>query len=289
MKVSIVTISFNQARFLEHGIRSVISQGYDDLEYIVVDPGSTDGSREIINRYQDRISKIIFEPDNGPADGLNKGFRNSTGDVLAFVNADDFLLSGALTKVAHVFSNSPDIDVVYGNGYVINAENRILRRIVADPFNLRRFLHGCVTFIQPSMFIRRDAFFSVGGFNVDNKTCWDAELLAELGKTGKKIVRLNAYLSAFRIHDSSISGSGRMRERYLADWERIFRRISGRPRGWHDTLFRIAARLEKWALNPAGLAIHIFDKLYPQAIRTLSSDLLKSMSEAYQQVRNADE
>ncbi len=268
--ISIITISFNQSAYLEQAIRSVIRQGYNDLEYIVIDPGSTDGSREIIKKYQEKISKIIFEPDNGPADGLNKGFRKSTGDILAFVNADDFLLPGALEKVAKVFSGSPEIDVVYGNGYVVDAENRILRRVVADPFNLRRFLHGCVTFVQPSMFIRRDAFFSVGGFNVDNKTCWDAELLAELGNTGKKIVRLNAYLSAFRIHSSSITGSGRMQEHYLVDWERIVRRISGRPRGWYDTLFRTAARLEKWALNPAGLAIHTFDKLYLQAMRTLS-------------------
>jgi len=88
MRVSIVTISYNQARFLEQAIRSVINQDYPDIEYIVVDPGSTDGSRGIIEKYQNRIDKIIFDPDEGPADGLNKGFAHATGDIFGFINAD---------------------------------------------------------------------------------------------------------------------------------------------------------------------------------------------------------
>ena len=93
MKVSIVTISFNQARFLRRAITSVLSQDYPDIEYIVVDPGSTDGSREIINAYGPRLASVIFDPDDGPADGLNRGFQLATGDVLAYINADDALLT----------------------------------------------------------------------------------------------------------------------------------------------------------------------------------------------------
>src|SRR6202171_6644991 len=95
-RVSIVTISFNQAPFLERAIRSVVEQDYPDIEYIVVDPGSTDGSRDIIERYRSRISQVIYEPDHGPADGLNKGFASATGDIFGSINADDAFLPGAV-------------------------------------------------------------------------------------------------------------------------------------------------------------------------------------------------
>ena len=85
MIISIVTLSYNQAEFLERAIRSVVEQDYADIEYIVVDPGSTDGSREIIERYRDRISTVILDPDDGPADGLNKGFAAATGDIFAYI------------------------------------------------------------------------------------------------------------------------------------------------------------------------------------------------------------
>jgi glycosyltransferase involved in cell wall biosynthesis len=88
MKISVVTVSFNQAAFLERAIRSVIDQGYKNLEYIIVDPGSTDGSREIIERYRNYFTQVILSPDDGPADGLNKGFAHATGDICAYVNSD---------------------------------------------------------------------------------------------------------------------------------------------------------------------------------------------------------
>ena len=100
MKFSIVTISFNQAPYLETAIRSVLDQNYPDLEYIIVDPGSTDGSRDIIERFRSRFAKIIFEPDQGPGDGLNKGFAHATGDILGYLNSDDALLPGALNGAA---------------------------------------------------------------------------------------------------------------------------------------------------------------------------------------------
>ena len=94
-RVSIVTISYNQAQFLERTILSVLDQDYPEIEYIVVDPGSTDGSREIIERYGSRISKVILRPDRGAADGLNSGFAEASGQILGFLNSDDTLLPGA--------------------------------------------------------------------------------------------------------------------------------------------------------------------------------------------------
>src|SRR5271170_7307769 len=107
-RVSIVTVSFNQASFLERAIRSVLEQDYPDIEYIVVDPGSTDGSRDIIDRYRSQISKIILEPDTGPANGLNKGFAAASGNIFGYINADDAYLPGAIAKAVSAFRARPD-------------------------------------------------------------------------------------------------------------------------------------------------------------------------------------
>ena len=93
MRVSIVTISFNQAPYLERALQSVLTQSYPDVEYIVVDPGSSDGSREIIERYRSRLAGVVLEPDNGPADGLNREFAQASGEVFGHPNPDDVLLS----------------------------------------------------------------------------------------------------------------------------------------------------------------------------------------------------
>jgi glycosyltransferase involved in cell wall biosynthesis len=104
-KVSIVTISYNQCAFLERAIQSVLAQNYPEVEYIVVDPGSTDGSRDIIERYRSRISKLILEPDKGPVDGLNKGFSVATGEIYGYLNADDEFLPGAIDKAMRAFAS----------------------------------------------------------------------------------------------------------------------------------------------------------------------------------------
>ena len=122
MKVSIVTISYNQAQFLEQAITSVIQQNHPDIEYIVVDAGSTDGSRDIIATYQHKIDKAVLEKDNGAADGLNKGFSFATGDIFGFLNSDDELLPDALARVMDFFHDHPEVDVVSGCGYFIDSK-----------------------------------------------------------------------------------------------------------------------------------------------------------------------
>jgi glycosyltransferase involved in cell wall biosynthesis len=139
LRVSIVTISFNQAEFLERAIRSVIEQDYPDVEYIVVDPGSTDGSREIIEKYRSRISKVILDPDTGPANGLNKGFAAATGEIFGYINADDALLPGAISKGVAALRERPKADVVYGHCYIIDRQGQIVRRSRSVAFNLRLY------------------------------------------------------------------------------------------------------------------------------------------------------
>src|SRR5450756_45933 len=119
---------------------SVLGQDHDDVEYIVVDPGSTDGSREIIQDYGGLVTPI-FEPDAGPAHGLNRGFALATGDVFGFLNSDDRLLPGALTCVAQTFASDPEVDVVSGCGYFIDAVSRRQRRLIPSRFTPWLYAH----------------------------------------------------------------------------------------------------------------------------------------------------
>jgi glycosyltransferase involved in cell wall biosynthesis len=261
-RVSIVTISFNQAAFLERAIRSVVEQDYPDVEYIVVDPGSTDGSRNIIERYRQRISKIILEPDNGPANGLNKGFAAATGEVFGYINADDAYLPGAIGKAVSAFQARPDTDVIYGHSYIVDRSGRIIRRSRSVPFNLRLYAYGGVVVMQQSTFLRRQAFEKVGGFNEENRTSWDGELLLDLAVTGSCFSMVEDYWSIFAIYPGSITASVKYNQQYQADRDRMFQAITGREyRRTNKFLFSLA-RVEKWLRNPMVPLYRILDKSF---------------------------
>lgn len=259
MKVSIVTISFNQAAFLERAIRSVVEQDYHDIEYIIVDPGSTDGSRDIIERYADRMARPLLEPDHGPVDGLNRGFAKATGEVCGYLNSDDEYLPGAIGRIVEAFRRNSDADMIYGHGYFIDEEDRVLRRFRSTPFDLRRCAFGGVVVMQQATFFRRAAFEEVGGFDISNRTCWDLELCVDFALRGKRLARIDDYLALFRLHDGSISGSGRLDELYRQDIENIARKILGRSPGHAGLLRKVGLRLDKWLRDPAALMIRLAD------------------------------
>lgn len=265
MKVSVVTISFNQGAYLEAAIRSVLEQNYRDLEYIVVDPGSTDGSRDIIERYRDRIAAVVLDRDDGPARGLNNGFAQATGEILAYINADDALLPNAVAQAGAAFQRHPETDVIYGHGYLVDERGTALRRLRSAPFNLRRALHGAGVIVQQATFFKRDAFLEVGGFNPENHSCWDYELLVDFALAAKKFRRVDQYWGLFRLHPGSITGSGRLAAVMARDDARVFRKATGRAPG---RLYSVAvgiARLEKWLLDPESLLISIADSIHGNA------------------------
>jgi len=256
MKVSIVTISFNQADFLERAIKSVVEQDHDDIEYIVVDPGSTDGSRDIIEKYKDKITTAILDPDDGPADGLNKGFAAATGDILAYINADDALLPGALKSVVKYFENNPSTDVVTGHGFIIDGDGKVIRRFFSAPFNLWRFAYGHSVVIQQSTFFKKSAYDKVGGFNLENNTSWDAELLLEMAMNGARVRMASGFWSFFTVHPASITGSQRHAEESKVNHRRYFMRIMGRDRRAGDGVIGRIAWIFRWLSDPfSGLSM----------------------------------
>jgi glycosyltransferase involved in cell wall biosynthesis len=253
MKFSVVTISFNQQQYLEEALRSVLTQDYPAIEYIVVDPGSTDGSRELIGSFASQLERVIFEPDKGAADGLNNGFQHASGDIFGFLNSDDVLLPGAMRSVAQAFAQDSDCDIVMGNGFIIDAQGKRIRRIRAAGFTLDRYFYGGATWLQQATFFRRAAFEAVGGFNVSNRSCWDGELLVDMVRKGAKVKYLNQDLALFRLHAKSITGSRRHSEMMKADADRMFSLTRGRRWTALDTVWAYLFRIERILTHPGAV------------------------------------
>lgn len=258
--VTVVTLSFNQGEFLEQAMLSVLQQDYP-TEYIVVDPGSTDGSRELIDRYRGRLSRVLLEPDDGPADGLNKAFGAATGDVLACLNADDALLPGAISGAVIMLERYANAAAVYGDGYVIDEHGSTIRRFGSTSFTLRRFAYRAAHVMHQATFVRRAPFFAVGGYNVQNRTCWDAELIVDLALAGHEIAHAEMLWGAFRLHPDSISGSGGRDDEYQRDRARLFAKIMGRPPAQRDRILCEAARIGKWLCHPRYVTWRLADYL----------------------------
>ena len=208
-KISIVTPSYNQAQFLEQTILSVLNQGYDNLEYIIMDGGSTDGSVDIIKKYSGYIAHWESKPDNGQADAIYRGFEMSTGDILGYVNSDDLLLPGCLEKVSTWFNTHKDDKWVVGGSIIIdNKGEKVLNRFGNPLSNLgasvtfNELLFYGNPFCQPASFWRRETFYLVGGFDKSLTFCFDYDLFLRLAKVAPS-GNIRSFLAAFRFHAES--------------------------------------------------------------------------------------
>ncbi len=227
-KITVVTPSFNQARFLERTILSVLGQRYPRLEYIIVDGGSSDGSVAVIERFSNRLASWISEPDRGQADAINKGFDRSTGEVLAWLNSDDTYTPGALLAVGRAFASDPEMDVLHGNVHVIDAEDRRLATNKSVPFRARACLLEAQTLPQSSTFWRRDLFFRAGKLNPDLHYVLDPDLWLRFAGLGARFVRTRAVLSNYRDHPFERKCAGSYTRVPIAQWAREWRALQAR-------------------------------------------------------------
>ncbi len=164
--VSIVTPSFNQARYLETTLRSVLGQDYARIEYLVVDGGSTDGSVDIIRRYADRLAWWVSEPDRGQADGINKGLRRARGEIVAWLNSDDVYAPWAVREAVEAFRRHPQAGLVFGDALSIDAEGRAFHTLKAAPWGLEDLMTFHIL-TQPAVFMRRDVAAAAGFLDED--------------------------------------------------------------------------------------------------------------------------
>lgn len=206
MRISVVTPSFNMGRYLELTIKSVVANLRSGDEYFIVDGGSTDGSLNIIRGYEHRLAGWISEADEGYADAIGKGFAGATGDILCWMNAGDFYLSGALDVARKAFTD--DRDMIFGDDFYVDEANRILsfsRGWVPDLRSATLF--GGWTPLQDACFWRRSLYEAVGGINRSLRYAADYDLFLRMAQTGR-----TAYVpltfSAFRRHSGQKSVSG---------------------------------------------------------------------------------
>jgi glycosyltransferase involved in cell wall biosynthesis len=226
-KIGIVTISFNQAKFLPQAIDSVQLDEPHELAYVIVDPGSTDGSRDIILNYKECFSEIIFERDRGPADGLNKGFSACDAEIFGYLNSDDCFAPGALNFVADFFQKNPDVDILLGACAIIDESGRAkLRKRLSLSFTPKHYMQGTALAIQQATFFRKRAWERVSGFNTDNRISWDTELLIDMALAGAKIRIINKVLGYFRIYKDSITSSIRSSEQMYKEYRQQEQLIS---------------------------------------------------------------
>lgn len=204
--VSIITPSYNQARFLEATLRSVLDQDYPNLEYLVVDGASTDGSVDIIYRYVDRLTWWVSEKDSGQSEAINKGLRKSRGEFVGWLNSDDVYLPGVVSAAVAVFRSNPTAGVVYGDALAIDAEGRSLNLMHARQYSLLDLMAFNII-CQPAAFMRRSVVEQVDYLNPKYHLLMDNMLWIKMAATSPLIYVPQVWASA-RYHDQAKNRTG---------------------------------------------------------------------------------
>jgi len=280
-RVSVVTPSYNQGIFIEETMRSVLLQGYPNLEYIVIDGGSTDQSVELIKRYEPWLAYWVSEPDRGQSHAINKGFRRASGDIIAYLNSDDLYLPGSIRQAVQFLSQDEEVGIVYGDCRVIDKESQTIFLGRGRDFDL--FVELCWNFVQqPSVFMRRKILDLVGYLDEELHYAMDVDYWLRAA-IKLKFSYLPVELAAFRITEGSKTGKdlNPFDTERLKTIDRFFcshanrRVIQWRKRVFAWNHYRIGSRL--YLQNKRDLARREFIKaikLEPFSFRTIASLLM---------------
>lgn len=211
IKISIVTPVYNCSKYVESCILSVLNQDYKDLEHIIIDGGSTDGTAQIIERYADELAYFVSEKDRGQTHALNKGFAKATGDVFGWLNADEEYLPGALSKVGQAFLNTPDLDFYYGQRIIVDSEKREIGRKTWAPMHPKWWhLYRMATFPTDASFWSARAHRLTGSLDEDNflTLCMDFDWFLRLSFKVKKWEWTPECLSIFTDRPDGLANLG---------------------------------------------------------------------------------
>jgi glycosyltransferase involved in cell wall biosynthesis len=284
-RVSIVTPSYNQAAFIEETIRSVLLQGYPDLEYIIIDGGSSDESVQVIRKYESWLSYWVTEPDRGQTHAINKGWMRATGDILAYINTDDCYLTGTIGTAAGEFCARPDVAMVYGAAAIIDVAGKQLRTWDAQPYDLKSMLTTGSVIPQPATFFAKAAINQLGYLSEQWDMIMDYEFCIRIA-TQYPVACLPKTLARFRDHPQSKTrrqfesmvkevleflSTFSPNQRSASEWPTIKRATSGRLH--HElALYYAIGRRQDFSMSSVELLRSFV--IYPQF--TLKHPLLTS-------------
>jgi glycosyltransferase involved in cell wall biosynthesis len=202
-KISVVTPSYNQAIYLEETIQSVLNQNYSNLEYIVIDGGSTDNSVEVIKKYEKYLTYWVSERDKGQTDAIAKGLMRTTGQFVSWLNSDDTYLPGCLDAVACAAEKDPDADVIYGDYIITDPHGKTLLKKREIRFDYDIMLYGVNMIGQPAAFFSRSTYNRLGGLDINLNYFMDVEFWLRIARSGGKFVHLKKFLATYRFHNES--------------------------------------------------------------------------------------
>jgi glycosyltransferase involved in cell wall biosynthesis len=261
-KISIVTPSYNQGLFLEKTILSILDQGYPNLDYIIIDGGSSDASVEIIKKYECRLTYWASEPDSGQSNAINKGFARSTGVILGWLNSDDCLVPGSLESVARMYINNPKAGAYIGVGEFVDTKGRLLLRKEPSEVSFESLYDWLDTFhfMQPSCFFTREAWDYIGGLDESIHYAMDLDLWFKIAEHFS-FERVDKLFSRSLVHASAKT----KRNKYISEVDSAF--IIMRHGGIKQAriaLDKIASKLDYYEQCISFITKRrIFDKLLP--------------------------
>jgi glycosyltransferase involved in cell wall biosynthesis len=259
--LSIVTISLNQHRYLGVAVESVLSQKASDIEYIIVDPGSTDGSRELLASYGAAIDHLVLEPDAGPADGLNKGFARARGRYGYFLNSDDFFLPGAIDRLRRLWLEHSKADALLCGAWMVDVDGQPMREMKPTAISLSALVNNRAVIVQQGFSFCMNRFRQVGGFNPGNRISWDYELIFEFTRRQAHFEVCSERIGAFRLYPESLTGRGV----FLTDrsFDRLYEGMTGRTPGPLVRVQRAIGPLVKNLRQPSLAFSRLRDQFVP--------------------------
>ena len=253
-RISVITPSFNQAPFLERTILSVHNQMYPNLEHIVIDGGSTDGSVDVLEKYGNRLAYWHSRSDQGQCDAINQGVDKATGLFMTWINSDDLLLPGALHRIGSLIREHPDTDLFYGNEVEVDDSDQVTKRVYTINFDLKDFLYEVNIIIhQQSAFWKVELFRELNGLN-DCPYAMDYDLFYRMISRGMRWRRIEEFLAAFRMYPDSLTGSGEVKRSRSATVDGIFHQALGRQRNlWDRTAMKYLYKGKRFLSEPRSL------------------------------------
>ncbi len=227
-RITVITPSFNQGRFLEATIKSVLDQNYPNLEYIIMDGGSTDNSKAIIRHYEDRLTHWESRPDKGQTHAINKGISMATGDLINWLNSDDLLVPGALERLGWAFSGRPEADVFYGDYEAVDAAGARIYSRKAAPYHPKTLVWGRQLSSQPAVFFSRNLADRLGPLDESLTFCMDTEFWTRAALNQASFVQIRSPLGITRVHGDA--KTTRLQHTLKAEHEAILARTFAKGR-----------------------------------------------------------